>query len=1199
MGFQGQLSSVNLTDIFQTLSMNRQTGTLAVTGPSHVVHIYFEQGNITMCSAPVLNGHPYLLDILAHKGHLSADKLSDLIRQQQASGHPLRDLILAGGMIADYELDEITAAAIEELVCPVFEWQEGDFTFIDGAPVAELAGPSTVAMGAASIQTTQLVMEATRRMDEWKRIREVITDGDALFIVDGDGRTNLKNVQTDPDMLKVLRYLDGRHHLDAVALAVGVTRFDTFAIVAQLVLAAVARPRTTPEVVEDAISLLNGGDAEQAAVLLELCLKTAAVPEVMRPLAEACVKLNQAPRAVELYLELIQHDQDQGDMPQALKDLDTVIELSPDDPDLHFERGQIQAEVGQVEAAASSYSTAAQAYLSRKDLTRAVDACHRAKNLLPRAPEPHRYLARAYLLEGQTENAVVEYKSLWHALLTAERPKAALETLRGILDTDCKYANVKDQVLSHAQNSEAIKTSKAARLLIYVLILILVGTGGVFGYQFYQQHVVKGLGMEEVNALDKEVPQREIGLDHPAIKKDIEELLQRYGTISDVRERLARMRDDVQTDFDTRAQVQLAKADTLQQSGKYEEAQAVIADLKQKFFGTKAAGQADALVEQIHSKSVGTTVADARLDAESLWASLQWDKALAKLDTILVRKDLPAQLREALSSQRADWATKTRSSEALFARAARIEDGGNRFDALAAYRKATQGQGPEFAEKARQKVLAIELDIAHDLGKAAQDAAARGLDEQAFASLDKLAALAKEGSTHDVADYLNALALPFTVEVADPHADLQIARASGAVAHAAAPAGQQGPWRSLIQYRVDETVRLTASCTGFTAKTFEVRAAQRKSGLKIALARGPRWCIDLSGMASARPLEAPGPLLLIGTDKSSIEMVDPATGTNRPWLLPSNAAALSGLSLPPTLFQGHAFTVLDQHIYSIELGSRVQSWRFPIGEQDERPFSGYLWVQDHEIQAGMLMVIAPLTKRGVLFMEVDSQGQVKEYPVLAPNLDVTGGPLVDHPTPGRSLLYLPTSTSLAVYDVSSVTSESPATFVYDLPAKADLIGRPVKARVLNRNAIVTCDRSGTILAIDADPNAPHLLKSWYAGGSDPSVPVFDAVRGFGFVLVGDGRVDAFDLNAGTTLWQYPQQGIGGLGQIPGQPALGAAGVYLADDKGILHCLDERTGQERWQAPCGGPVAGGIIALDGRVYIPLKNGQLVCFDEGDG
>ena len=41
MGFQGQLSSVNLTDIFQTLHMNRQTGTLSVVSPAGSLHLYF------------------------------------------------------------------------------------------------------------------------------------------------------------------------------------------------------------------------------------------------------------------------------------------------------------------------------------------------------------------------------------------------------------------------------------------------------------------------------------------------------------------------------------------------------------------------------------------------------------------------------------------------------------------------------------------------------------------------------------------------------------------------------------------------------------------------------------------------------------------------------------------------------------------------------------------------------------------------------------------------------------------------------------------------------------------------------------------------------------------------------------------------------------------------------------------------------
>src|SRR5690242_14970790 len=118
MGFQGQLSSVNLTDIFQTLNMNRQTGTLPVTGPVTVVHIYFDQGNIALCTAPTVNGRPYLLDAMVHKGQLSAEKADELAQQLKASGQPLRDVVLSNGAVADYELDEMSAWCVEELVCP-------------------------------------------------------------------------------------------------------------------------------------------------------------------------------------------------------------------------------------------------------------------------------------------------------------------------------------------------------------------------------------------------------------------------------------------------------------------------------------------------------------------------------------------------------------------------------------------------------------------------------------------------------------------------------------------------------------------------------------------------------------------------------------------------------------------------------------------------------------------------------------------------------------------------------------------------------------------------------------------------------------------------------------------------------------------------------------------------------------------------
>ena len=58
MGFSGQLASVNLADIVQTLHMNRQTGTLSVRDSStEPVHVWFDQGMVAACSAdPVDSG---------------------------------------------------------------------------------------------------------------------------------------------------------------------------------------------------------------------------------------------------------------------------------------------------------------------------------------------------------------------------------------------------------------------------------------------------------------------------------------------------------------------------------------------------------------------------------------------------------------------------------------------------------------------------------------------------------------------------------------------------------------------------------------------------------------------------------------------------------------------------------------------------------------------------------------------------------------------------------------------------------------------------------------------------------------------------------------------------------------------------------------------------------------------------------------
>jgi outer membrane protein assembly factor BamB len=56
-------------------------------------------------------------------------------------------------------------------------------------------------------------------------------------------------------------------------------------------------------------------------------------------------------------------------------------------------------------------------------------------------------------------------------------------------------------------------------------------------------------------------------------------------------------------------------------------------------------------------------------------------------------------------------------------------------------------------------------------------------------------------------------------------------------------------------------------------------------------------------------------------------------------------------------------------------------------------------------------------------------------------------------------------------------------------------------------------------------------------------------------------------------------------------------IYLADFAGLLHCLDEKTGQPLWTHDTEGRVWGSTLAGDGRVYVGTENGNLFILAAG--
>jgi outer membrane protein assembly factor BamB len=52
-------------------------------------------------------------------------------------------------------------------------------------------------------------------------------------------------------------------------------------------------------------------------------------------------------------------------------------------------------------------------------------------------------------------------------------------------------------------------------------------------------------------------------------------------------------------------------------------------------------------------------------------------------------------------------------------------------------------------------------------------------------------------------------------------------------------------------------------------------------------------------------------------------------------------------------------------------------------------------------------------------------------------------------------------------------------------------------------------------------------------------------------------------------------------------------AYVGNADGRIHRIDLHDGGEAWSVDLGGPVTGDPVLLDGRLFVGLADGRLVC------
>ncbi len=198
MGVSGNLKTMQPGDLLQWLSLGQKTGTLVLTNKAVEKKIFFKGGRVI--SSASNDPREYLGQFLMSYGYLTEPELTKAMDVQRQSGMLLGKILVKIEVISEQELIRLMRLKAEEEIYDIFLWTEGDFQFLDG----ELPKQELVPL---QVDVTGIIMEGTRRVDEWSRIREVIPSQVVIPILEHElpPDFDLEEVQES-----VVRAIDGR-----------------------------------------------------------------------------------------------------------------------------------------------------------------------------------------------------------------------------------------------------------------------------------------------------------------------------------------------------------------------------------------------------------------------------------------------------------------------------------------------------------------------------------------------------------------------------------------------------------------------------------------------------------------------------------------------------------------------------------------------------------------------------------------------------------------------------------------------------------------------------------------------------------------------------------------------------------------------------------------------------------------------------
>ncbi len=229
MILEGLLQDFSIVELLQLIAMGRKTGLLEIDEDSdkNKANVFIQKGIVSHIR---LKKNVVPINVMLIKaGLITAEqaKFAHKYQQEMINKERYGAVLLKLNYISRHNLRKVIQEQMEEALYSLFDWQKGSFRFYD-------SGELELADFPLNMSIENLILEGSRRQDEWVRILTVVPHLDVKFRFkpqeDGSQFLDLA-----PEEWEIMTNIDDQSSARELAMRLGLSNFSTCTILSNLI----------------------------------------------------------------------------------------------------------------------------------------------------------------------------------------------------------------------------------------------------------------------------------------------------------------------------------------------------------------------------------------------------------------------------------------------------------------------------------------------------------------------------------------------------------------------------------------------------------------------------------------------------------------------------------------------------------------------------------------------------------------------------------------------------------------------------------------------------------------------------------------------------------------------------------------------------------------------------------------------------